>query len=79
MTAFLSGSAMTNRHSASVLETSDVKALLREQIEAAGGQAAFARKFRVSRVTLSKILHGERPLTKRIIKLLKLRAVYVRG
>jgi plasmid maintenance system antidote protein VapI len=65
------------RHSP-VLDNGDVKELLRSEIESAGGQTAFAKKFEVPRVTLSKILHGKRGLTKRIVKLLKLRVVYVR-
>jgi hypothetical protein len=69
---------MSSKRSKSPLEIGEVKELLREQVEAAGGQSAFAKKFRVSRVTLSKIFHNERTIPKRIIKLLNLRAVYVR-
>jgi hypothetical protein len=69
---------MTGRRYGPVLESRDVKKLLRAEIEMAGGQAAFSRKHRVSRVTLNKIVQDERPLTKSLIKSLKLRAVYVR-
>jgi plasmid maintenance system antidote protein VapI len=64
------------RHSP-VLDNGDVKELLRAEIEGAGGQTAFSKKFGVPRVTLNKILHGKRGLTKRIVKLLKLRVVYI--
>jgi hypothetical protein len=69
---------MTRKHYRSVLESRDVKKLLGTEIEMAGGQAAFSRKHRMSRVTLNKIMQGERPLTKRLIKSLKLRVVYLR-
>jgi|307.fasta_scaffold599464_2 predicted transcriptional regulator len=69
---------MTGRRYGPVLESRDVKKLLRAEIEMAGGQTAFSRKHRVSRVTLNKIMQGKRPLTKSLIKSLKLRAVYVR-
>ena len=68
---------MTRKHYRSVLESGDVK-MLRAEIEMAGGQATFSRQHRVSRVTLNKIMQGKRTLTKKLIKSLKLRVVYVR-
>jgi hypothetical protein len=61
-----------------VFENGDVKKLLGAEIEMAGGQAAFSRKHRVSRVTLNKIVQRKRTLTKKLIKSLKLRLVYIR-
>ncbi|MGN6748424.1 MAG: hypothetical protein ACTHJS_07500 [Xanthobacteraceae bacterium] len=69
---------MTRKLYNPILDDGDVTDLLRAEIENAGGQTAFSRKFGVPRVTLNKILHGKRGLTKRIVKLLKLRVVYVR-
>jgi plasmid maintenance system antidote protein VapI len=69
---------MTRKRHSPVLDNGDVKELLRGEIESAGGQTAFSKKFGVPRVTLNKILHGKRGLTKRIVKLLKLRIVYIR-
>ena len=54
-----------------------MKELLRSKLKMAGGQAAFSRKTDLSRAKLNKFLHGKRALTKRIIKLLKLRVAYV--
>ena len=69
---------MTSKRYSPLLENGDVKKLLRTEIEMAGGQAAFSRKHRVSRVTLNKIMQGKRTLTKKLIKSLKLRVVCVR-
>jgi hypothetical protein len=68
---------MTSKRYSPLLENGDVKKLLRTEIEMAGGQAAFSRKHRVSRVTLNKIMQGKRTL-KKLIKSLKLRVVCVR-
>ena len=68
---------MTRKRHSPVLDSGDVRELLRAEIESAGGQTAFSKKFGVPRVTLNKILHGKRGLTKRIVKLLKLRVVYI--
>ena len=60
-----------------VLEPQDVIALLRRQVERAGGQAAWASKAGVSRVMVNKVLNGHGLPTKKIIKALKLRTVFV--
>ena len=60
-----------------VLEPQDVIALLRRQVERAGGQAAWASKTGVSRIIVNKILNGHGLPTKKIIKALRLRAVFV--
>jgi DNA-binding phage protein len=61
-----------------LLDEKDVVRLLRSEIERAGSQRAFARKTGVDRSTLNRALHGKRsPLTKKIIKALKLRMVFV--
>jgi len=69
---------MVRKRYESLLESGEVRNLLRAEIEKAGGQAAFARNSGLSRVNLNKILRGKRAVTKRIIKLLKLRVVYAR-
>ena len=49
-----------------------VQQLLRREIERAGGLSQWARQKRISRVHLSRVLHGRRPLGKRIIHALGL-------
>ncbi|HLH94924.1 MAG TPA: hypothetical protein VKW08_07385 [Xanthobacteraceae bacterium] len=61
-----------------VLEPQDVIALLRSEVHRAGGQAAWASKAGVSRIIVNKILNGHGLPTKKIIKALKLRTVFVR-
>lgn len=60
-----------------VLEPQDVIALLRAEVNRAGGQAAWAGKAGVSRIIVNKILNGHGLPTKNIIKALKLRTVFV--
>jgi DNA-binding phage protein len=58
------------------LEHEDVMRLLRSEVERAGGQAQWAKRVGVNREALNKMLALARPLTKRVIKALKLRIVY---
>lgn len=60
-----------------ILEHEDVHRLLRDDVERAGGQVAWARKNKMDRSNLNQILQGRRPLNKEIIAALKLRIVYV--
>jgi len=60
-----------------VLEPEDVVALLRAEVQRAGGQAAWASKAGVSRIIVNKILNGHGLPTKKIIRALKLRPVFV--
>jgi DNA-binding phage protein len=59
------------------LEIEDVMDLLRFEIEQAGGQSAWARRTDINRSTINKILNGQKPLTKTIVKALNLRMVFV--
>ena len=59
-----------------VLEYEDVMRLLRSEIKRAGGQMQWAKMMGVDRPLLNKMLHGTRPLNKRVIKALKLRVVF---
>jgi hypothetical protein len=60
-----------------LLDESDVLRLLREDVESAGGQSAWARRWGIDRVHLNKVLNGERPLSPNIFRALKLKKVYV--
>jgi DNA-binding phage protein len=58
------------------LEHEDVMRLLRSEIERAGGQLPWAKMVGVSRPNLNKMLRGTRPISKRVVKALKLRVVF---
>jgi hypothetical protein len=60
-----------------VLEPKDVVALLRFEVSRAGGQAAWASRTGVNRIVVNKILNGHGLPTKKIIRALKLRTVFV--
>jgi DNA-binding phage protein len=59
------------------LEVEDVVRLLRSEVRRAGGQVAWANKAGVSRVIVNKVLNGHGSPTKKIIRALKLRMVFV--
>jgi DNA-binding phage protein len=61
----------------SFLELKDVIHLLRSEVERAGGQAAWAKKTGTDRVTINRALNDKQPPTKKIIRALKLRMVFV--
>ena len=58
------------------LDEKEVILLLRSEVEKAGGQAAWARGERVSRISLNRALHGHIQIPPSLIKALKLRTVY---
>ncbi len=60
-----------------LLDLEDVMCLLRSEIERAGSQTAWSRKTGVHRTTVVKVLMGLQPVTKSIIRALKLRTVFV--
>jgi DNA-binding phage protein len=60
-----------------VLELKDVIRLLRSEVERAGGQAGWAKKTGIQRTTINKALNDQGLLTKKIIRELKLRMVFV--
>ena len=59
-----------------LLDEKDVLRLLREDVDKAGGQSAWARQMGVDRVYLNKVLRGKRPLSAKIIQALRLKKVY---
>ena len=59
------------------LELKDVICLLRSEVERAGGQTAWAKKTGTNRTIINSVLSNRRPLTKQIIRALKLRTVFV--
>jgi hypothetical protein len=61
-----------------LLDADDVISLLRSDIDHAAGIIAWSKKSGIHRSTVSKVLHKFRPPTKGIIRVLKLRAVWVR-
>jgi hypothetical protein len=52
--------------------------MLRPAVKDAGGPSAWARRHRVDRTVLSKVLHGHCPVTLSIVTALNLRRVYIR-
>jgi hypothetical protein len=61
-----------------IFEEEEILGMLRSDIKQAGGQTAWARKHRVDRTVVNKVLRGHWPITQSITKALNLRRVYVR-
>ena len=61
-----------------VLEPKDVIRLLRSEVDRAGGQAAWAKEACVHRMIVNRVLKGQKSPSRKIIKALKLRTVFVR-
>jgi DNA-binding phage protein len=59
------------------LDLKDVIRLLRSEVERAGSQTAWARKTGNARVTINRVLNNQQAPTKKIIRALKLRMVFV--
>jgi DNA-binding phage protein len=59
------------------LDLKDVTCLLRSEVERAGSQAAWAKKTGIHRTVINTVLNGRQPPTKKIIRALKLRTVFV--
>lgn len=59
-----------------ILELDDVFALLRQEVEKAGGQVAWSKRTGIDRTVLSKVLRGSRQPTATIIEALGLRIVF---
>jgi hypothetical protein len=62
-----------------LFDESDVLRLLREDVDRAGGQSAWARRSGINRVNLNKMLNGKRPLSSSIVKALNLKRVFTYG
>jgi DNA-binding phage protein len=60
-----------------ILDAEDVVRLLRSEVKRAGGQAAWASKTGLNRIVINKVLNGKTLPTKKIIKALKLRIVFI--
>jgi len=60
-----------------VLEMEDVISLLRSEVKRAGGQTAWSKKAGVHRSTVNRTLNGLELPTRKMIKALKLRMVFV--
>jgi len=61
-----------------MLDDHDVVCLLRSEVERAGGQSSWARRERIDRTLLNRVLRGRKPPTGAIIRALKLCNVYGR-
>ncbi len=61
-----------------IFEEADAVRLLKAAVDKAGGQSAFARRHRIDRVSLNRILNGKRPLYGAFAKAIRLRRVFVR-
>jgi DNA-binding phage protein len=60
-----------------ILDVEDVVRLLRSEVKRAGGQAVWASKTGLNRIVVNRVLNGKTSPTKKIIKALKLRMVFV--
>jgi DNA-binding phage protein len=60
-----------------LLDENDVLRLLREDVDRAGGQTAWARRSGIDRAHLNRVLKGQRPLSPNITQALKLKKVFV--
>jgi predicted transcriptional regulator len=58
-------------------DRNDIVRLLRAVVEREGGQTAFAKRHRIDRSTINRVLKGKLPVGDAIAKVLKLRRVYV--
>ena len=52
---------------AGILDNKDLMRLLRLEVKQAGGQSSWARRARIDRTMLNRVLNGRKPLTKEII------------
>ena len=59
-----------------MLDNKEVVRLLRLEVEQAGGQSSWARRERIDRTMLNRVLKGQKPPTEKIIRALKLCNVY---
>jgi len=62
-----------------MLDDQAVVHLLRSEVELAGGQSSWARRERIDRTLLNRVLRGRKPPTGDIIRALKLCNVYARS
>ena len=60
-----------------IFELEDIITLLRSKVKRAGGQVAWSKKTGINRSTLYRVLTGRRLPTKKMIKALKLRTLFV--
>ncbi len=60
-----------------VLEYEDIISLLRSEVEQAGGQVRWSKKTGINRVLLNLVLNGRKPVSKSILRALKLRTVVI--
>ena len=73
---FENAAGLTSMGHSQMLELDDVVALLRREVEKAGGQSAWSKKKGISRTVLNRVLNGRKPPTAGIIAALNLRAVF---
>ena len=59
-----------------MLDDKDVVCLLRSEVERAGGQSAWARREWIDRTLVNRVLCGQKPPTKEIVRALKLCNLY---
>jgi plasmid maintenance system antidote protein VapI len=61
-----------------VVEPKEAAELLCKATIEAGGQIKWSKKIGVARSEVNKAIHGKRPLSKKMVRALGLRVVYVR-
>ncbi len=60
----------------SMIDNKDIIRLLRSEVKRAGGQCSWVRRERIDRTMLNRVLNGQKPPTKEIVRALKLCNVY---
>jgi predicted transcriptional regulator len=58
-------------------DRNDIVRLLKAAVEREGGQAAFAKRHRIDRSTINRVLKGKLPVGDAVAKVLRLRRVYI--
>lgn len=62
-----------------IFELDDIVALLRREVDIAGGQVAWSKSTGINRTLLNQVLRGRRQPTARMVAALNLRIVFTPG
>ena len=60
-----------------IVNENEIRQLLRQDVERSGGQSAWARRERVCRTHLNRMLLGKRAVSDTILRKLNIKAFYV--
>ena len=60
-----------------IVSENEIRQLLRKDVERSGGQSAWARRERVCRTHLNRMLSGQRAVSETVLRKLKIKTFYV--